>query len=347
MNEQKRFPYADEDFYETLVNDIAERVNQIFFKTSDAVTTISSESSDNEIATAKAVHDIATDLHDDSLNYTDEKVEAVQNTISNPNLLDNWYFADPINQRGKTEYTNAGYTIDRWNEEVDTTLQINDGCILVTNSSSDDKGIIQVMETVPKGTTTLSILVEEGYGKAFIVNKESIAINGSGLYSLTYSDIDIQNNMVFIRANPYSSIKIIAAKLELGDRQTLARQDENGNWLLNDPPPNKALELVKCQRFLLGGQIDGIESFKLAKNVAGFVIPLPTTMRATPSIVGLYIRSPNRPNEMFLSDQIYSVQISNNTLYVYTEIPSELQMDDLGRAYNCIIPEGGYISAEP
>ena len=24
---------------------------------------------------------------------------------SNPNLLDNWYFVDPINQRGQMEYT--------------------------------------------------------------------------------------------------------------------------------------------------------------------------------------------------------------------------------------------------
>ena len=32
----------------------------------------------------------------------------------NENLLDNWYFADPINQRGQTEYTEGGYTIDRW-----------------------------------------------------------------------------------------------------------------------------------------------------------------------------------------------------------------------------------------
>ena len=35
----------------------------------------------------------------------------------NPNLLDNWYFADPINQRGQTEYlptSGLSYAIDRW-----------------------------------------------------------------------------------------------------------------------------------------------------------------------------------------------------------------------------------------
>ena len=33
---------------------------------------------------------------------------------TNPNLLDNWYFGRPVNQRGQTEYTEAGkYVIDR------------------------------------------------------------------------------------------------------------------------------------------------------------------------------------------------------------------------------------------
>ena len=32
----------------------------------------------------------------------------------NPNLLDNWYFGNPVNQRGQTEYTGGGYTVDRW-----------------------------------------------------------------------------------------------------------------------------------------------------------------------------------------------------------------------------------------
>ena len=42
---------------------------------------------------------------------------------------------------------------------------------------------------------------------------------------------------------------ILAAKLELGTHQTLAHQDAAGNWVLNDPPPDKALELLKCQRY--------------------------------------------------------------------------------------------------
>ena len=40
-----------------------------------------------------------------------------------------------------------------------------------------------------------------------------------------------------------------AMQLERGPIQTLAHQDKEGNWVLNDPPPNYAMELLKCQRY--------------------------------------------------------------------------------------------------
>lgn len=43
-----------------------------------------------------------------------------------------------------------------------------------------------------------------------------------------------------------ASVTMKAAKLELGSEQTLAHKDSTGNWVLNDPPPNKELELLKC-----------------------------------------------------------------------------------------------------
>ena len=46
-----------------------------------------------------------------------------------------------------------------------------------------------------------------------------------------------------------TTLYIYAVKLEIGDTQTLARE-ENGQWVLNDPPPNYALELAKCNMSL-------------------------------------------------------------------------------------------------
>ena len=39
-----------------------------------------------------------------------------------------------------------------------------------------------------------------------------------------------------------------AAKLELGTTQTLAHQDENGNWVLNEIP-DYGEQLARCQRY--------------------------------------------------------------------------------------------------
>ena len=45
--------------------------------------------------------------------YSPSTGEWVGNQHSNQNLLDNWYFVDPVNQRGQTEYE-SGFGIDRW-----------------------------------------------------------------------------------------------------------------------------------------------------------------------------------------------------------------------------------------
>ena len=54
-----------------------------------------------------------------------------QNGWSNPNLLDNWYFRNPVNQRELAEY-GEGYTIDRWCLYVSgtTTISIENGVVI-------------------------------------------------------------------------------------------------------------------------------------------------------------------------------------------------------------------------
>lgn len=54
--------------------------------------------------------------------------------VSNQNMLDNADFRDPINQRGQTEYTEAGYGIDRWILTGSLKLNVSDGCIRITKT---------------------------------------------------------------------------------------------------------------------------------------------------------------------------------------------------------------------
>lgn len=53
---------------------------------------------------------------------------------------------------------------------------------------------------------------------------------------------------VSVRVPAGAEIDVSAAKLELGDYQTLAHQDENGNWVLNEAP-NKAKQLALCSQY--------------------------------------------------------------------------------------------------
>ena len=83
---------------------------------------------------------------------------------------------------------------------------------------------------------------------------------------------------------------IKAVKLELGAQQTLAHQDAEGSWVLNDPPPNKALELAKCQRYqyianAVGNNIAhfGQGTTDSANSCVVIAMPIPE-MRAFPAI---------------------------------------------------------------
>jgi hypothetical protein len=108
--------------------------------------------------------------------------------------------------------------------------------------------------------------------------------NDSGVISYTvkipYNADELELFGVGVFVNTYhssinDSITISAAKLELGTQQTLAHQDSSGNWVLNDPPPNYALELAKCQRYQ-------IELANKADNKYGFIGtgPASSTVRA-------------------------------------------------------------------
>ncbi len=191
---------------------------------------------------------------------------------SNRNLLDNGHFLDPINQRGKTEYT-KGYTIDRWSmaNAISTSgsLKITDTGLKI--SHADDGGYVDFRQKFEKpitGIVTFSLLMSNnhflsGTAEAGKLSSLSTPINGVSFYMSS-------NTNITIRVFPNNDGTLIAAKLELGSQQTLAHKDASGNWALNDPPPNKALELLKCQRYYQTGRYAGT-----ARNNGHFNIQFP------------------------------------------------------------------------
>lgn len=191
---------------------------------------------------------------------------------SSPNLLDNWYFADPINQRGKTEYTGSGaYTIDRWLITANsvTAALAEDGLKLDFDGTISWDGIEQPVEGAAQyrgQTVTLSALVKGQEGKVFGLRcrvqktgaKYTARFVGTGDWMLVANTFTVDEDASVLspiiasyETAEVKTLTVRAIKLELGTRQTLARQDADGGWVLNDPPPDKALELAKCQRYFV------------------------------------------------------------------------------------------------
>lgn len=179
---------------------------------------------------------------------------------SNPNLLDNWHFADPINQRGQTEYTGAGYTIDRWcSFSSSLTVSVAEDGVELSAVNSDWGQLIPPGE-FPPGEYTVSILTSEGklgsktkYLSGDNANTALSTLTGAfgdtGYYCNLRREWSGTRGTLCAVQRRSGTAKLVAIKLELGPVQTLAHQDADGNWVLNDLPPNKALELAKCQRY--------------------------------------------------------------------------------------------------
>lgn len=262
---------------------------------------------------------------------------------SSPNLLDNWYFVDPINQRGKTQYTETGFTIDRWFTSYFSSVTLTEAGIVLKQAISN----FNFYQTMPDArdlagkTITFSMLASGNVGVVLSVNggyPASAYYNSPnvGVLQLTYTMPEVVTTdtlVFFIQPQDSNPVTAIAAKLELGDTQTLARQDANGNWVLNDPPPNKALELAKCQRYYQCYDKNGYCGVGIfSNNRANLFIQTPVTMRTNPavSISGQFdIRTAGESQE---SDMTYSGSgmLSDNGISVQNVVVNESFQSALG-----------------
>lgn len=182
---------------------------------------------------------------------------------TNPNLLSNWYFINPVNQRGLTEYTGlpsaAAPAIDRWAVLYKrTTMTLTPNGITIGTTETEAAFVQQKIaqsEILYGLQVTLSMLVDgiglisaTGVIPSEIPSKSTnvlqIKPNGNtstGLFMNARGELLIQ-----ISAASGKSFTASAIKLELGDTQTLAHKDNLGNWVLNEIPEYcEQLELCK------------------------------------------------------------------------------------------------------
>lgn len=210
--------------------------------------------------------------------------------LSNPNLLDNWYFGSPINQRngyivpagvdyytftwekvGQTDknyqvllrrdaknnydceieingtryvvggansvpgYCGDRYTVDRWHLTTDGVLTVADEGIRLTSGALFEPFGYELSSLLKGKTVTYSFFFADNT----LVTKSAVIPSTWGNWDSLIEIGDIQliglESGKRIWARYSSTTTAVAAKLELGDTQTLAHK-EGDKWVLNEIP---------------------------------------------------------------------------------------------------------------
>lgn len=183
------------------------------------------------------------------------------------NLLDNSDFRNPVNQRGQTDYTNNGYTIDRW--------EIYSGAVGVSS--------LGYITTSGQIYQKIAIPTDKVYTFA-IGNDAGIAlitgIPANGIPSATVGNALIKLATID---------EYVEAVIEPSEGHNLAGAYwaalYEGKYTAETLPPyvpkGYAAELAECQRYYQKFQMLAGTSANAAQRV--FVI-LPVAMRITPTI---------------------------------------------------------------
>lgn len=347
------------------IDDIYVEDNYYVIKTTDGQTFKLSfpEPKDGESATINGVNAITLAAGGGS--RIEQNGNAVTVVSSKPNLLDNWYFADPINQRGETDYTAAaGFTIDRWYKTGSTgsVVSLVDGGVKFDNTEGTTISYVRQRfeRVIPAGTYTLSLLVKDYYASGnnafpYISNASGgsvsgVTVKGSGLYSTTCTVAeDGLITRIQMTVPIGCSITIEAIKFELGAYQTLARQNEDGDWVLNDSIPNKQQELAKCQRYFVRMKNTDASAkayLGLAKALtatqAPILVPLPVPMYISPTIdsySGVEYSS-GEASEAVAATSITSItSLASNNVRAFNVVGAYTA----GQVYSVFLRAGGYI----
>lgn len=207
-------------------------------------------------------------------------------TISNPNLLINSDFRNPVNQRGQTTYKSVAnnftrvFTIDRWNMQNGCELTVNDNSITLKGDSAANGASIfcQVMEVLPADTYTLQVKVKSMSNGADIkiTNSKSQDVFIDNLYTGLNTFTVTNTDVFFVSVNLGSSsvIELEWIKLEVGTTGTAFS------------PRLYAEELALCRRYfdIMGGtRVIGVEQ-DYSANTFTYAIPRNVMMRTTPTI---------------------------------------------------------------
>lgn len=255
------------------------------------------------------------------------------------NLLLNWHFVHPVNQREATAYHNPDtgaigyhgeniYSIDRWRIHG-IWLTLTDEGIELDRISAETAGcaVQQMEESVAKQLSgremTISALIDgELYTSSFQVpNAEGSlgeTVVPTGKMRLYYHPSGTAQFTFDVEPGSQGHI-LQAAKLEFGSRQTLAHRDEGGEWVLSEIP-DYGEELARCQRYAMMYEANGntllFMGYGLVDGQFRFTAQTPVVMRIKPTVLksGLNAASIIDSEGLKAIDTLAAKATSGNTL---------------------------------
>ena len=214
-------------------------------------------------------------------------------------------------------YTGEVYGIDRWCGRYggDMTAVICDGYIEISRSTYaahlrqySDMSLAGETVTVSVLCSRINAFFESTANGVDYTSVKNMVLLGSDELSLLTFTLTVPNDstgfcIALTTAETNQIGKIAAVKLELGSTQTLAHQDENGNWVLNEIP-DYTTELLKCKRYY---RRCGIGLYMTTQATNTFIInfPFDVPMRTAP--VANFIRT---------NFKLYSAMAANSSITV-------------------------------
>ena len=219
---------------------------------------------------------------------SEETIAEHYRQFCNRNLLDNWYFANSVNQKGQDEYS-GGYGIDRWKSDGATVL--NDGSVVFSSNFYQKVPVEEFKKRFLGKQLTLSALYTDGtleFGTLTVPTQypssnQILFATPAGLAVALTTDGGPQ---IFRRQ--YTNKGVVAVKTEFGSHQTLAHK-EGSKWVLNEIP-DYTTELKKCQRYQAVFILTTWSNFPasgatgITKNGLRVAFTIPANMRRNPTV---------------------------------------------------------------
>lgn len=221
-----------------------------------------------------------------------EDGKTLSELFGNPNLLINGSFRNPVNQRGKTTYNQAGYTVDRWRMGQKCSLTLNSGYVRMTADGSWsflEQRVEQASRYAGK-TLTLSVRARPAVDLFLCVR---VLRSGEYLLNSNRRTVpDAKFNTYVLTADIPNGILdtdlFIVQLSNITDKGSIDFEYiklEEGSFATSNPIRTCAQELLLCQRYywnsaaVYRSYVTGSGNNDTALNIS-----FPVTMRAKPSV---------------------------------------------------------------